>query len=212
MQAIPREARAMTRLLLLVCCLLLALSGSALPLAAQLASVEAIPVDHKEPITIRVLDGRDGRPIPNLRLALRAGYTENDIARRFWREEAMTNADGEARLPSTLANFPFLDAILARARLCQSSADGAVYKIGLIRSEGWLAPNHCGVVAIENQPGVLTLFATQRGKPETSSAPEPSTIGQPLNFSPASSGAPTGPRAGQPPEPNEIESLLGHDR
>jgi hypothetical protein len=197
----------MTRLLLLACCLAFCF-GPALPGVAQLVSIESFPVDHKEPITIRVLSGKDGQPIANLRLILLAGYTESDIAHRFWHEEAVTNAFGETRLPRPLVNFPFLQAVTVRAKLCQANARGELYKIGRIRSEGWSAPDHCGLARAADEPGVLTLFARQGGKPD---AALPSVDYASLGIPSASAAAPADSALHPPSHANEIEALLEHE-
>jgi hypothetical protein len=197
----------MTRLLVLAFCPVFFYFATALPGVAQLVSIESFPVDHKEPITIRVLDGKDGQPIANLRLILLAGYTESDIAHRFWHEEAVTNAFGETRLPRPLVNFPFLQAVTVRAKLCQATAHGELYKIGRIRSEGWSAPDHCGFIHAADESGVLTLFARQGGKPD---AALPSVDYASLGIPSASAAAPADSAAHPPSHPNEIESLLQH--
>ena len=195
----------MTRLPFLALCL-----SSALPGAAQLASIESFPVDHQEPITIRVLNGKDGQPIPNLRMVLLAGYTEGDIAHRFWREEAITNSSGEARLPRPLVNFPFLEASPVRAKLCQAGARGELYKIGRIRSDGWTAPNHCGFLHVADEPGVLTLFARQ-GEGPGAHAAHPSVDCAFLNTASAAASAPADSASHPPSHANEIESLQEHE-
>lgn len=195
----------MTRLLFFVLCL-----GFALSTNAQPSSVESFPADHKEPITIRVLNGKDGQPIPNLRLILLAGYTESDIAHRFWREEAITNSFGETRLPRALVNFPFLEALLVKAKLCQANLRGDLYKIGRIRSDGWTAPDHCGLIHSVDEPGVLTLFARQNGKSDSHAA-LPSVDYAFLDDPLVSALIPTDSASYPPSHVNEIQSLLEHE-
>jgi hypothetical protein len=120
---------------------------------------ESIPVEQHEPIILRVLNGKTGQPLIHLHLVLVAGYNELDIGHRLWREEAFTNAAGEARLPKSLVNLPFLEVSLAKAKLCQASSRGQLYNVGRIRNDGLNAPNRCGVVLAPEEPRVLTIFA-----------------------------------------------------
>jgi hypothetical protein len=199
----------MTRLLLLAFCPAFYFA-TVLPGAAQLVSIESFPVDHEEPITIRVLNGKDGQPIANLRLVLLAGYSESDIAHRFWHEEAVTDAFGETRLPRPLVNFPFLQAVTVRASLCQTTPRGEFYKIGRIRSEGWSAPDHCGFVHAGHEPGVLTLFVRQGGTPDAHAAP-PSLDFASLDMPSASALGPANSLSRPLSHANEIETLLEHE-
>lgn len=174
--------------------------GLALPAAAQMASIEAFPVDHKEPITIRVLNGKSGQPMPNVRLVLLAGYQESDIRDEIWSGEVMTNEDGQVLLPRPLMNLAFLEASLVRVKLCQHSAHGELYAIERIRRDGWNAPNRCGVVSIANAPGVLTLFARPHGPSKKNAALLAKTAPERLDF----------PLAAQTEasHTNEIQTLL----
>src|SRR5690348_12430719 len=98
-----------------------------LALAAGLAAVrlpsqggvELFPVQHLEPITVRVLDGKTGTPLPHQRLRLAGGYDAKDIEQGLWPAEVRTDAAGEARVPRGLVDFPFLQVRVEKARLCQ---------------------------------------------------------------------------------------------
>jgi hypothetical protein len=80
-------------------------------LAAQISGAnEVFPADHNEPITIRVLSGRNSHPLAQAHVVLTAGYTQRDIDLQMRREEAQTDEHGFARLPNALANFP-LDSV-----------------------------------------------------------------------------------------------------
>jgi len=127
---------------------------------------ESFPVEHREPITVRVLNGKNGLPLAGARLTLIAGYTGRDLEQKLWRDEVVTDASGEARLPLLLANFPFLVVRVAKARMCQETSHGEMYGIERIRSVGQNAPNHCGASAVAETPRVLVVFARVAGKAE----------------------------------------------
>jgi hypothetical protein len=152
----------------------LALVLAAWGFGVLLAVCESFPVEHREPLTVRVLNGKNGQPLARARLTLSAGYTEKDIGQRLWRDEVVTDAGGEARVPRVLSNLPFLRVKVKQAKLCQGTA---TYTVERIRGEGLNAPNHCGFVTVAEAPGVLVVFARGNGEPEGSGqapAAEPS--------------------------------------
>jgi hypothetical protein len=154
----------------------LALSfGAGIILLAAPASgaSETFPAVHNEPITIRVLSGKTGQPLAHVRLLLVAGYDRRDLQLRMWHEEALTGLDGEARLPDALANLPFLQIRLVKRRLCQADSHAATYNVERIRRDGVSTPDHCGLVTVEDAPGIFIVYAKGRGAAKTrfSSAP-----------------------------------------
>jgi len=136
-------------------------------LAALLeACGQTFPVEHSEPLIVRILNGKSGKPLPRARLTLAAGYTERDLGQRLWRDEAVTDAEGEARVPRVLGNFPFLQVHLAKAKLCQDTSRGEAYSVERVRSTGLNAPNHCGVIDVAETPRVLVVFIRSRREPD----------------------------------------------
>ena len=168
---------------------------------------EVIPVDHREPITVRVLNGRNGLPVAHLRLLLVAGYDQNDIDRHLWLEEASTNTEGEVRVPKGLVNFPYFEVALKGAKLCSARI---VFNMGRIRNDGQNAPNRCGSIAPAEQPGVLILFAS-RGVAAGALAMQP-----PIPLKDGDWVNPPDMPGSPPPRyptqlPNEIEALCDHE-
>jgi hypothetical protein len=138
-------------------------------LAAQINGAnEVFPVVHNEPITIRVLSGRDGHPLAKAHLTMVAGYNQRDLDLRMRREEALTDALGVARLPNALANFPLLQVSIAKEHLCQGNGREAIFSIERIRRDGLSAPNRCGTPIVQDAPGLFTVWV-KTGK----AAPDP---------------------------------------
>lgn len=128
-------------------------------LAAQINGAnEVLPVDHNEPITIRVLSGRNGLPLAQAHIVLTAGYNQRDIDLRMRREEALTDEHGTARLPNALSNFPLLHISVAKQHLCHSGGRGAIFSIERIRRDGLSAPNRCGTAMVQDAPGIFTVW------------------------------------------------------
>ncbi len=131
---------------------------------------ETIPAVHHEPLTVRVVNGTDGKPRAGLRVVMAAGYTERDLALGLWQETAVTNTAGDVRVPDALANLPFLRVWVPEAQLCQGKGRRVRFLVARIRNEGWSADNTCGTVTVAERRGLLTLFV--RGGKPGSAVPE----------------------------------------
>lgn len=125
---------------------------------------ESFPVVHREPITIRILSGKSGQPLPHLHLLLIGGYDQRDLHAQLFRAEALTDALGQARLDGQLANLPWLQVWVNKKPLCQADPRRASFSVERIRRDGLSSPNRCGVVAVEDAPGVFTVFVQSKEK------------------------------------------------
>ena len=127
-------------------------------LTAVVSAGEVFPVGHKEPITIRVLDGKDGKPQSRAQVILVAGYDRRDLALGLWSEEALTDASGRVRLSDTLRNLPFLRVEVLKRHSCQVDAGDAGFSVERVRRDGLSGPNRCGTVVVDDTPGVFTVY------------------------------------------------------
>jgi hypothetical protein len=125
---------------------------------------EVFPVVHNETITIRVLSGKDGLPLVYLHLIVIAGYDQSDLRDQLFREEAITDAHGQARLSNQLTNLPWLQVWVLKKPLCQANPRKASFSMERIRRDGLSASNRCGTIAVEDAPGVFTVFVKGKGK------------------------------------------------
>ncbi len=147
--------------------------GLALGLAAWALGVvleamgETFPVEHREPLTVRALSGKTGRPVAHLRLTMTAGYDGHDLEQRLWRVEGSTDERGELRMPRAIAELPFLQVRVKKGRLCQTAS---AFVTDRIRNEGLNAPNSCGFIRAQEEPRVLVLFV--RGEEEAAAPPK----------------------------------------
>ena len=135
----------------------------ALIAAAVCAAGESFPVVHNEPIVVRVVGGKDGRPLGRMHLTLVAGYDRNDMREQLYREDVLTDAHGEARLSNQLANLPWLQVWVGKKSLCQKNPRSAGFSVELVRGEGLSTPNRCGLATVEDKPSVLTVFVKGTG-------------------------------------------------
>jgi hypothetical protein len=119
---------------------------------------ETFPVVHNEPITVRILGGKDGQPLAHLHLVLLGGYDQRDLHDQLFRAEVLTDPQGQAQLPGQLANIPWLQVWVAKKSLCQAKPRGDRFSVELIRRDGLSAPNRCGTAVVEDAPGVFNVF------------------------------------------------------
>ena len=148
-------------------------AAAALLLPALCSADEVFPVTHTEPITIRVLSGRDGRPQPHLHVVLTGGYGPRDLALAQWREETITDQSGAVHLSNGLRNLPLLLVEVLHGHACAPLTSNAAFSVELIRRDGLNGANRCGMVAAETAPGVLTLYVKGQKKAAMKPDPEP---------------------------------------
>jgi hypothetical protein len=126
-------------------------------LAASTARAdETFPVVHTDLITIHILDGVSGQPLVHAHVQLLGGYDQNDIDRRIWLEELLTDEQGDVQLSNQLANLPFLAVRVEKAPLCQSETGS--FSVERMRRDGLSASNRCGIATVENAPGEFAVF------------------------------------------------------
>ena len=139
-------------------------------LAATAAAAEVFPVVHNEPIAVRVLDGKDGKPQPRAHVILVAGYDRRDLALGLWTEEAITDASGLVLLSDVLRNLPLLRVDVLKRRSCQADAADAAFSVERVRRDGLSTVDRCGTIAAEDTPGVFTVYV-RGGKASTKAGP-----------------------------------------
>ena len=127
------------------------------------AACASEPVNHHEPITVRVLDGRRGVPLARVHLMLIAGYDQRDLHQGLWQEEAVTDSAGSVRVPDSLVNFPYLQVAVARHGMCIGDGSKSRFSMDQIRYAGLNSPNRCGVLTVKNLSGVFVVFAKAKG-------------------------------------------------
>lgn len=144
-------------------------------LAAPFSGADApYSVTHNGPITVRILNGEDGQPFAHVHLLLLGGYDQRQIDDKLWREEAITDAHGEARLSKQFANLPWLQVWVGKKRLCQAKPRAASFSVELMLRDGVSAPNRCGTFTVEETPGIFTVFVKGAGENDLTEPPEPS--------------------------------------
>jgi hypothetical protein len=152
------QAQRMTRPLKLFLAIGLALLAAPFSRADQ-----PFAVNHSEPVTVRILSGKTGLPFAHVHLILIGGYDEIQMRDKLWREEAITDAQGQARLSKQFANLPWLQVWVHKKQLCQSNPGAASFSVERMIRDGLSTPNHCGAMTVEDTPGVFTVFVKGAG-------------------------------------------------
>lgn len=138
---------------LVLCVMTLVLPGS------MGKSEQSLPSIHPEPITIRIINGKDGAPLAHVHLLFVAGYDNRDLRLGLWSAEAITDAKGRASLPGALKDFSLLEVRVAKRRLCAAHGRSLSINLDNVRYGGMSTPNRCGNLVFADKPGVLTVFA-----------------------------------------------------
>ena len=147
--------------------------GVGLVVGAAFASgrAETFPDVHKDAITIRVVDGKDGLPVTHAQLSLVAGYSQRDLHLEMWHQDVRTDEHGRAQLPDELANLPLLEITVAKRHLCLGGSHVAGFSVERIRRDGLSTTNACGTIIAEDAPGVFTVFVKSKSVAAVPAAP-----------------------------------------
>jgi len=121
-------------------------------------AAEVFPVVHNQPIVLRVVDGKAGRPQPGRHVVLSGGYDLRDLRLGEWQEEAVTNGEGTVLLSNELRNLPYLRVEVLKSHPCERGARQSAYSVERIRAAGQSGANRCGTVVVAEEPGFLTVF------------------------------------------------------
>jgi len=119
---------------------------------------EIFPSIHNEPITVQVLSGKDGKPVPHAHLLVVAGYDQEDLRLRLWQNEILTDAEGKVLLSKPVGNLPLLQVWVTKAPLCQESPRKTSFSVEEIRRDGLSTPNRCGIATVTDRAGIFTVF------------------------------------------------------
>jgi hypothetical protein len=180
-------------------------AGMALLTAVNCGADETFPNVHNEPITVRILGGKNGLPLAHQHLILIAGYDRNDLHDQIFREEAITNAQGQVRLSNQMANLPLLQVWVDKNPLCQANPRAAGFSVEQIRRDGLSTPNRCGTVTVEDAPGVFTVFVKSK-EVKVKDPLAKFSLGTATAQTPAPDAAATAPPAAETPVPKPTKA------
>jgi hypothetical protein len=128
-------------------------------LAAVLLLAANVHISAKdESITIRVINGKTGKPIPHARLIVFQGRSSEDVRLQKNVVDAETDGNGVASVvvPPSLTR---IQVWVDWNHLCQKSPNLNSYGVIDIQTNGANTPNDCGAIKREAVPGELVVFA-----------------------------------------------------
>jgi hypothetical protein len=106
-----------------------------------------------EPVTIRVLNGKNGKPMPNVRVLLQDATTNYTLG-----DAAETDSNGRVTfsLGQSTSIRPAVDGVGECAN--KREAIDPSFSVAKIRDAGLVESNQCGKFTIPPRPGELVLF------------------------------------------------------
>jgi hypothetical protein len=110
-------------------------------------------------IDVKVLDGRNGKPIKGAHLLIFAGGTAEELRRHSQHFDLLTDQHGEAELTLDSDSIKFLQVWVDKMTLCQPRPNAVSLSVEEALAKGLLAPNGCGKLHMSSTPGQLSVFA-----------------------------------------------------
>ena len=110
-------------------------------------------------ITLRAIDGRNGKPMPHQRLLVFTGSSQEDVSLHRHSEDVTTDENGRAVLQIPQDTIQWVQVFADFQTLCQSEPNRRSFSLAKVPSSGEASPNNCSSVRQELKPGQLTVFA-----------------------------------------------------
>jgi hypothetical protein len=118
------------------------------------AGFTAMAQDNR--IVIHVIDGRNGKPVPNEHLLIFQGASSDDIREHRSHLDLQTDADGIALLPTDA--MAQIQIWVDWHKVCQSSSSNSIFSLEEIKKSGVATPNSCGSIARKLAPNHFYIF------------------------------------------------------
>jgi hypothetical protein len=140
------------------------LSATLLLAAAVLFS----PSAFCQTITLKAVNGKNGKPLPKERLLVFAGSTPDEVRFHKYSYDLTTNDAGVATLVVDHEDIKRIQVWADFQHLCQSTPNLRSYGLSEIVATGLSTPNDCGSFSDNVVAGQLVIFARPRTRREIS--------------------------------------------
>lgn len=110
-------------------------------------------------IVVRVVDGRNGKPLANQRLLVFAGNSPETVRGHKENFDLITDKEGVADLRIVSPDMRWIQVWVNFHVLCQSRPNARSFSIAEILSKGVSTPNTCGSPRAQPTPGKFIVFA-----------------------------------------------------
>ena len=134
------------------------LISKALLLAAPLLQTP-IRDQPRAQLSILVLNGVEGKPIPKARLLVFAGATPHDVEDHRHSFDLHTDSHGVAMIPPGQMWPASLNIFVDFMTQCELHPNSRSFSLPEAMERGLVAGNSCGVVKLQPTPGQLVIFA-----------------------------------------------------
>ncbi len=121
------------------------------------AQTEGVP--RSVDIAVQVLDGRNGKPIPNQRLLVFIGTSSEAAKSHAEHTDLTTDKDGRGTLRLYPNQTQWIQVWTDGRVLCYSDPNQNSLSVNAIMSTGFVTANTCGGVMKDPTPGHLVVFA-----------------------------------------------------
>lgn len=110
-------------------------------------------------VTVRAVDGRNGRPFKNSHLLIFGGSSPQELFQHAEHFDLHTNEHGIAKLAPVPKSLRFLQVWVDGATPCDSSPNTVALSLEQILRQGLSAPNSCSSLREPAEPRQLLIFA-----------------------------------------------------
>lgn len=139
---------------LTVACIAIVMACFATPLQAQ-----ALNVGDASSVTVRIVDGRNGKPVKHQRVIVFMGYSPIEAMAHGSHVNIVTDADGASLLAFRSPKNVWLQFFVDGMMLCYSDPNKAAVSADSIMSDGVVMENDCGAHVLARIPGRVVIFA-----------------------------------------------------
>jgi hypothetical protein len=113
-------------------------------------------------ITLKAVNGKSGKPLPNQRLLVFAGGDAKEVRLQKHFYDLKTDALGVATLVVDDETIKRIQVWVDFQHLCQSIPNSQSFGLDEIASTGLQTPNDCGSATESRTPGLLVIYARPR--------------------------------------------------
>jgi hypothetical protein len=121
---------------------------------------------HSQTVTLKAVNGKNGKPLANQRLLVFAGSNADEVRFQQHSYDLKTDVNGLATLTVDDASIRRIQVWADYQHLCQSTPNFRSFDLGEITSTGLSTPNDCGTIVARTVPGLLTIFVRPRTRRE----------------------------------------------
>ena len=131
--------------------------------SGSLSNAQTESVLARVNIAKQVLDGRNGKPIPNQRVLIFVGWSSEAAKSHAEHTDLTADKDGLGTLRVHQNQTKWIQVWADGRVLCYPDPDQSSFSVDTIMSTGIVTPNSCSGVTKDPAPGHLIIFARPAG-------------------------------------------------